>query len=174
MMVSFLFTTARVSCSASGLLLSCFIMLSSSLLLSCLYVIQFFFGISSFQQYLCFVERVTVIHHYYTSFYILAHARDQSRHTGRCLHETMAEAKPRSIWWTRLQLWLPMSTCLSTMSFGSTMVFFRFFDAFQTPSVPVRRVAQLLGLVSTAVTDRFPRPILVTTSRSHHLEGSPR
>jgi len=52
--------------------------------------------------------------------------------------------------------------------------FFRFFNAFQAPSVPVRRVAQLLGLVSTAATDRFPRPTLVTTSRSHHLEGSPR
>jgi len=33
---------------------------------------------------------------------------------------------------------------------------------------------QLLGLVSTVPTDRLPRPTLVTTSRSHHLEGSPR
>ena len=170
-MARFLFTTVTVSCSASGLLLSCFIMLCFKFTII-LFVCHPIFFWYLFQQYLFFVKRV--IHHYHTSFYIVAHARDQSRHRGRCLHETMAEAKPRSIRWTRLQLWLPMSTRLSTMSFGSTMVFFRFFDAFQTPSVPVRRVAQLLGLVSTAATDRFPRPTLVTTSRSHHLEGSPR
>jgi len=62
-MVSFLFTTATVSCSASGLLLSCFIMLCFNfiIILFVCHPILNFFGISSFQQYPCFVERV--IHH---------------------------------------------------------------------------------------------------------------
>jgi len=57
------------------------------------------------------------------------------------------------------------------------MGFSRFLDVFQAPSVPVRRVAQLLGLVSTAATDRFPRPAAVNTVLDElatcHCAGAP-